>query len=88
MCHNKLREGFKVEGVWNYILSSKLWTFLCQGTQESRVQVLRKIPREGHDIGKGIFCGKPEGLDKRRAKMECLRRTGFMKRIKNPGENG
>ena len=45
-----------------------MWTFLCQGTQESRVQVLRKIPREGHDIGKGIFCGKPEGLDKRRAK--------------------
>lgn len=78
-----------MEGVWKCILSSKLWTFLCQGTQELRVQVLRKIPREGHDIGKGIFCEKAEGLDKRRAKsVECLRRTGFMKRIKNPGEDG
>lgn len=72
---------------WTRILSSKLWTFLCQGNQKSRVQVLKNIPRGGHDIGKGMFCEKAECLERMAKCVEHLKRTGFMERRKNARED-
>lgn len=59
-----------MEGIWKCVLNSKLWACLGQGTQKSWAHVFKNIPCGGHDIGKGLFCEKAEGLERKAKSVE------------------